>query len=343
MAFLGKRKNARNETVWVIHYRVGKNQKMITIGKTDKRTAQKVFTQFTADLARNRFGLNEIKRMTLKDYIKEYLEYAVVEKASSTLSREERILHKLQDFTGDIFLTDITIKLLEGYRLQRQKLVNEVTINLEFRHLKAIFNRAKKLGYLSENPFSEIKPIRVPESDIPRFFEIDDIKKVREAFKDDSFHDLVEFYLLTGARLKEPLSLTWDNVDFKRMQLRIKSPHTKSKKHRIISFEEDEPLENLLRNLPKRADNLLFGPEDNKSQWRHWWVSHRISLKLSKLGFPWATCHTFRHTYISHLVMAGVPLYTVKEMVGHSSINTTLRYAHLAPKHTKEMHGKRPY
>lgn len=39
--------------------------------------------------------------------------------------------------------------------------------------------------------------------------------------------------------------------------------------------------------------------------------------------------------------MAGVPLYTVKEMVGHSRINTTLRYAHLAPKHTKEMSGKR--
>lgn len=343
MAFLQKRRNAKGETIWVIHYRIGSKQKMKTIGKTDKRTAQKVFTQFMADLARNSFGINEIKRVTLSDYIKEYLEYAAIEKAPSTLAREGRILRKLKNFTGELFLTDITIKLLEDYRLQSQKLINEETINLEFRHFKAIFNRAKKLGYLSENPFSEIKPIRVPEIDIPRFFEIDEIEKVREAFRNDSFHDLVEFYLLTGARLREPLSLTWNDIDFKRKHVKIKSYHTKSKKHRVISFEEDEPLEKLLRSLLRREDGLLFGPEDNKTQWRHWWVSHRISLKLSELGFPWATCHTFRHTYISHLVMAGVPLYTVKEMVGHSSINTTLRYAHLAPKHTKEMHGKRPY
>lgn len=59
--------------------------------------------------------------------------------------------------------------------------------------------------------------------------------------------------------------------------------------------------------------------------WRCWWVSRKISLKLTSIGFPWATCHTFRHTYISHLVMQGVPLITVKELVGHSDIKTTMR------------------
>ena len=76
------------------------------------------------------------------------------------------------------------------------------------------------------------------------------------------------------------------------------------------------------------------------------WGSKKISTKLTKNGFPWATCHTFRHTfrhtYISHLMMSGVSLTTVKEIVRHSSYNTTLKYAHLAPGHKNDMAQKRP-
>ncbi|MCB0258996.1 MAG: site-specific integrase [Calditrichaeota bacterium] len=343
MAFLEKRKNSKGETIWVIHYRIGKKQKMKTIGKTDKRTAQKILVQFEIDLAKRAFGIKEIKKITLKKYQEEYFKFAVVEKSERTVERERQIYAKFLQYFGDINLSDIQVRDLEEYRSYRLKTVREETINLEFRHLKAIFNKSKDYGYLQVNPFVAIKPIRVPESDLPRFFELEEIAKVRKAFIGDPFQDIVEFYLLTGARLKEPLSLTWDDIDFRRKQLRIKSTNTKAKKHRIISFGDDLQLEQLLKRIPRRKDQLLFGPKDNKEQWDSLWVSKRISKILTKIGFPWATCHTFRHTYISHLVMQGVPLITVKELVGHADIKTTLRYAHIASAHTKAMSGKRPY
>ncbi|MFC1556596.1 tyrosine-type recombinase/integrase [candidate division KSB1 bacterium] len=69
----------------------------------------------------------------------------------------------------------------------------------------------------------------------------------------------------------------------------------------------------------------------------------KISRALSRIGFEWASCHNFRHTYISHLVMQGVPLTTVQHLVGHRNFTTTLKYAHLAPSHKNRMIEKRPY
>jgi site-specific recombinase XerD len=54
------------------------------------------------------------------------------------------------------------------------------------------------------------------------------------------------------------------------------------------------------------------------------------------VGIKNFTWHSLRHTFASRLVMAGVDLRTVQELMGHRTITTTMRYAHLAPAHQAE-------
>ena len=341
-ASLRKRTYPSGKVVYVIEYRIGGKSKRKTLGSIDKRSADVYFRKFCADIAEQEVGLKKVQKISLSDYTDMYLKFAKAEKSPKTVIKDEQVLQDLIHYFGDINLDNITQRELYNFRLQQLKNVSATTVNITFRHLKAIFNRAIKDGYLISNPFVGIKPLRVPESELPRFFDLDEITIVRDAFRGDEFENLIEFYLLTGVRLREALLLNRSDIDFKRKQLVIRSENTKAKKNRVISFVSDVKLEALLKKLPRRKDGLMFGPKD-RPQWTEGWVSHKISKTLSKFGFEWASCHTFRHTYISHLVMQGVPLPTVQQIVGHGDYTTTLKYAHLAPNHTIEMVSKRPY
>ncbi|MFM9883967.1 MAG: tyrosine-type recombinase/integrase, partial [Burkholderiales bacterium] len=61
----------------------------------------------------------------------------------------------------------------------------------------------------------------------------------------------------------------------------------------------------------------------------------RAAIKCAQRAGLNGSIHTLRHTYISHLVMAGVPLRTVQVLAGHSTIAVTERYAHLTPSHLR--------
>jgi len=64
--------------------------------------------------------------------------------------------------------------------------------------------------------------------------------------------------------------------------------------------------------------------------------SFRRGLKKSAIGLPSGpAAHVLRHTFASHFIMKGGDLLTLKKILGHSNVNVTMRYAHLAPEHLK--------
>ena len=61
---------------------------------------------------------------------------------------------------------------------------------------------------------------------------------------------------------------------------------------------------------------------------------------MKRAGLDNFRFHDCRHHFASRLVMADVPLNTVRDLLGHSEISMTLRYAHLAPEHKAEAVAK---
>ena len=349
MASLQKRKYKSGKTAWVIYYRINGKLKIHTIGDTDKRTAQREFHKFCSKLIEDDFDEEDIVESTFSKFQNNYLTHCSLTKQSSTWDREKRVLKTFGKFIGDIELNIIDRQLIDNYikyRLEQKTvrpngIVSKSTVNLELRHLKAIFNIAVRWNIIKKNPFWGVNMLRVPESDCPKYLTIAEIKKVRATVKNTEWQNIIDFYLWTGVRLHEALSLTWNEIDFKNGIITIKSTNSKSKRNRFTGFALDRELGKMLLSLKKRMDYKVFGPPDfdekERPQWKVDTVSRKISKICSSIGLEWASCHTFRHTFASHLIMAGVPLYTVKELLGHSTIKTTEIYAHLAAQHKSDM------
>jgi len=137
--------------------------------------------------------------------------------------------------------------------------------------------------------------------------------------------DLVEFVMFTGLRQAEALELTWDRVERARGVILLED--TKSDKRREVPLNGRADAV-LLRRVP-RHEGLVFGTT-SFDHFRSAWERAVRHAKVSDFRF-----HDLRHTFASWAVQRGATLQEVKDLLGHSSLAMTLRYAHLAPEHLR--------
>jgi site-specific recombinase XerD len=124
-------------------------------------------------------------------------------------------------------------------------------------------------------------------------------------------------------------SLTWEGVNLARKVLTI--PRSKNGETRHVPL--NSAAISALEALKTRGDgtgNVIRNLNGEPLAGSRYWFEP--ALKKAKIyRFSW---HCLRHTFASRLVMAGVDIRTVQELMGHKSISMTVRYSHLASKHT---------
>jgi integrase len=135
-----------------------------------------------------------------------------------------------------------------------------------------------------------------------------------------------------GLRRGETIKLRWASVDFDRRLLTVEGRNAKSQQTRHVPLNDEAT--NVLRRWREQSENggRVF---DVATGFRTAWEKVLKRAKISK--FRW---HDLRHHFASRLIQRGVPLNTVRDLLGHSSVQMSLRYAHLAPDQRREAVAK---
>jgi integrase len=239
---------------------------------------------------------------------------------------------------GDPVAHKITVKDFANYRQMRldgdvedaqgkRNKVKPNTINHEQAYLKAVFNTLKKLGEWSlPNPLDGIEQFKVEDTELAFLYpeEIPIVLNECANAKYEHLKTIVLICLATGCRWSEAEGLRGSQIAHNR----ITFVKTKGKKNRTVPIAQE------LADLLPRVRGQLFRPCRR---------SFEQAIKRTGLEFPEGQMtHILRHTFASHFMMNGGNILVLKQVLGHSDIKDTMRYAHFAPNHLDDAITKNP-
>ena len=314
---------------WWVDYRLPDGRRIRrSTGFTDKKMAELMLKDIELQIARKTLKIP--MGMSLQEFWERYLEYAQAHKTKQTCKTEKSVFSAFLRFLlskGVSRLDKLSPEHLEKYKfLLIERGLSRFTVNKQLRTIKSIISKAVEWELLPENPFKRVKLLKQPEGKL-RFLTKEEIKQFLDAIEREDLKLYVIVALNTGLRLSELVSLEWKDVDFELQILRVTNKDnftTKNYRNRTI------PLNRAAHRALSRLKEL--NPEKPIAiKERH--LSRLISKYAKKAGLLDVTCHTLRHTFASHLAMSGVDLVTLKKLMGHSTITTTLIYAKITEEH----------
>ena len=270
---------------------------------------------------------NKILNHTFTELSEHYLKWA---KKQKSFRCKKGFVGQLVKSFGNCPLRRFTKMIVEEYQT---KILNggnaPATANRHIATLKHMFTKAVDWEMVEEEVLKKIRGVKL---------EREDNKRLRYLSKEECqslisnctghLNAIVITALNTGMRKEEILSLQWDsNVDLKHGFILLNK--TKSGKRREIPINQtlSEALQGIVRHLHSK---YVFVDKEGK---RFKDVKRSFKTALRRTGIKDFKFHDCRHTFASHLIMAGVDLTTVKDLLGNNNITMTLRYAHLAPGH----------
>ncbi|MEE4141806.1 site-specific integrase [Pseudomonas viridiflava] len=277
----------------------------------------------------------------------------------------EKTLHTLDNNFDTIMaqrIDAITGRDLEQSRTTWMQAGNKPsTVNRKMGSISGVFSRALEWEYITAHPMAKLKQRKVDSIGVVRYLSVDEDKRLREALEarqdemrrererankgrevrgeaqmqsflglqfTDHLKPMIIVSLKTGMRRGELFDLKWSSVNFDTKTITVTGDTTKTSNTRHIQMNTE--VFTVLEEWKKQsgASPYVFANrkggrfEDVKSAWL------KLLKRAQVIGFRW---HDMRHDFASKLVMAGVPLNTVRDLLGHGDIKTTLCYAHLAP------------
>ncbi len=240
--------------------------------------------------------------------------------------------HKYQYRADNLkYLDRVDLKDLKKFHIKeyaqlRRQDASNATINRECSYARAAINRVSEDYDLRlNNPFEKVKFIE--EDYIPNYLSKAQYQCLISATYEtdnDTLRDFIILLTMTGCRPVELFTLKWSNVHLDKRQFIVRNSYSKSKRT-MYKYLNETALEVLRRRTCEEGEYVFTSPLTGG----RYTTMTKSFARLKKRAGVECTMYDLRHTYASWLIQKGVGIYTIKDLLGHGDIDSTMRYAHL--------------
>ncbi len=290
----------------------------------------------------------------------DFLEYMEIEqnRSQKTIQNYDHYLTRLNDFAGEIKVTDIDAEMVRKWRLWLNRLGTNTSDELgkqtQNYHLIALrsflkFCAKRDIPALTADKIELARTRRkqvtfLTEEELQRIFDEPDTATLG-GLRDRA---ILELLFSSGLRVSELVSLDRDSINLKRREFMVRG---KGQKDRPI-FISPDAAHWITLYLERRDDKAkaLFVRYSGVSKTDRTGNYHRLTVRsIQRLVARYALLagitkhvspHTLRHSFATDLLMNGADLRSVQAMLGHSNIATTQIYTHVTDPHLKAVHEK---
>ncbi|MDP8296838.1 MAG: site-specific integrase [Candidatus Orphnella occulta] len=315
----------RGNIYYIDYYASGKRVRE-TIGP-NKKLAEKILCKRLAAVTENKhLDIRKRKKIKFSEFADQYFELHSKPNKKSWKSDIANI-KRLKSSFASRYLYDITTVNVEKYKIARADQVSPATVNRELACLKHMFNKAIEWNKTDNNPVKKVKLFK-ENNKRTRYLEKEEIEKLLGNCS-GYLKPIVIVALNTGMRKGEILSLKWHDIDFRHSIINLYE--TKNSEKREVPM--NEMAKTALIKVRKQPNSPYVFCRANGEIIKD--IRKTFFTTLKKSGIVNFRFHDLRHTFASQLVMCGIDLNTVRELMGHKTLDMTLRYSHLSPDHKK--------
>lgn len=307
--------------IWYYKFVYKGRQYHKSTGLTNKSKAEAIEIRIKNDIITGKFEFAEdLGTTSFEKVCQEFEKFAEINRKSWKKS-EIYVFRHLQEYFNKFILRDFTPFEIEKYKLSLFKEKRKpATINRNLDVLSAVMRYCVNSNYIKENPVLKVKKMKV-QNNVERFLTEKEITILLKELS-PSLRPLVITLLHLGCRKSEVLSLKWSSVDLKERIVTLYE--TKNGKKRKLYMSDT--VYNILNELykSKKQEYVFINPQTNKP-FRDF---HRgFKGACNRSNFTENTrIHDIRGTSATVMLKAGVDVYTVSEILGHSNIKITQRY-----------------
>ena len=260
---------------------------------------------------REMISLRGLTDHTLKSYctyIHSYLDYL------------SNILHKLpEDVTWDELRTYIRW-------LQKERNLSDRTINHAISQLRFF------TMYVLHKPWDDTQlPMRKFNSYLPYVPPVSEVHSFLDTLPTLKQKAMVTLMYSSGLRVGEVCRLKYSDIQRSSMRIHVAQTKNRSDRYALLSQKALDLLTRYWFEYDRPTDWLFPAKQDPSKHCKAGVLQRQVIGHRDKLALnPRLNCHSFRHAFATHLYENGADLFTIKELLGHKSLHSTLIYLHLA-------------